>query len=93
MTSMGDLGRELEQLAKHPMPAHPPTELDELEARLKAFFAWAQGRPHGEIRSRFVSEFTPDPLHDDVVAAMSEGRGGDLRHRLPVATPAPPETA
>jgi hypothetical protein len=87
MTSMGDLGRELEEIGKHPRPAHPPTELDELEARLKAFFEWAHGRSHGEVRSRFESEFTTEPLHDEVVAAISDGRGREVRHRLPVAPP------
>lgn len=83
---MGDLGRELDQLHGHPMPSHPPTELDALEARLAAFFAWAHGRPHPEIRNRFESDFpSSQALHDDVVTAIGEGRGTEVRGRLDVA--------
>jgi hypothetical protein len=84
MTGMGDLGRELEQMRDNPQPSKPRTELDDLEARLASFFEWAHGRPHPEIRSRFASEFAPDPLHDHVVAAMSDGRASEVRDQLPI---------
>lgn len=87
MTSMGDLGREFDELRDHPQPSKPETELDKLEARLDAFFTWAHQRPHPEIRQRFESEFTAEPLHDDVVTAIGEGRGAAVRDRIPVEAP------
>jgi hypothetical protein len=86
MAGIGDLGREIEQIRDHPQPLKPRTELDELEARLAAFLAWAHGRPHTEIRSRFASDFSSEPLHDDVVTAISDGRGTDVRDQLPLPT-------
>jgi phytoene/squalene synthetase len=91
MTSLGDFGREIDDLRDHPQPIHPETELDRLEARLHAFFDWAQNRPHPEIRSRFESEFTAEPLPDEHVAAISEGRGPEIRPQLNVA-PGEPDT-
>jgi hypothetical protein len=87
MTSMGDIGRELGEIRDHPTPAHPHTELERLEARLHDFFAWAKDRPHPEIRDKFASEFSAEPLHDDVVAAIGAGRGPDVRDRVPVTPP------
>jgi phytoene/squalene synthetase len=84
MTGMGDLGRELDQIRDNPQPVKPRTELDELEARLAEFFAWAHGRSHPEIRSRFASDFSSEPLHDDAVAAMSDGRAAEVRDQLPI---------
>lgn len=89
MTSMGDFGREIEAMRDHPQPLHPETELDRLEARLRAFFEWAQNRPHPEIRSRFTSEFKSEPPRDAIVAAISEGRGLEVRHELNVTPPDP----
>ena len=85
MTSLGDFGREIDEMRDHPQPLHPETELDRLEARLHAFFEWAHTRPHPEIRTRFESEFTAEPLHDDIVTAIGEGRGREIRHQIDVA--------
>ena len=52
---------------------------------MHAFFEWAHTRPHPEIRSRFEAEFTAEPLHDEHVAAISEGRGSEIRPQLNVA--------
>jgi hypothetical protein len=85
MTSMGDIGRELNEIRDHPQSTHPQSELDRLEARLHEFFAWSHGRPHPEIRSQFAAEFSNEPLHDEVVHAIGEGKGAEVRDRLPVA--------
>jgi phytoene/squalene synthetase len=91
MSSIGDFGREIDEMRDNPQPIHPETELDRLEARLRAFFVWAHNRPHPEIRARFESEFTAEPLHDEVVTAIGEGRGSEVRHQLNVA-PGDPDT-
>jgi hypothetical protein len=88
MSSMGDLGREINERRDHPKAASGNAELAKLEARLQDFFAWARGRAHPEIRDQFAAAFSAEPLHDDVVHAIGEGRGADVRDRLPVA-PAP----
>jgi hypothetical protein len=85
MSSIGDFGREMDQMRDNPQPLHPETELDRLEARLHAFFQWAHTRPHPEIRSRFEAEFTAEPLPDEHIAAISEGRGPEIRPQLNVA--------
>jgi len=90
MTSMGDFGREFDELRDHPQPLHPETELDRLEARLRAFFEWAQNRPHPEIRSRFETDFKAEPPQDAIVAALSEGRGNEVRDQLNL-TPTDPD--
>ena len=92
MTSMGDIGREINEMRDHPTPANPPSELDRLEARLHDFFAWANGRPHPEIRSKFAEEFNAEPLHDEVVDAIAGGRGADVRDRIPEVPVAPGDT-
>lgn len=89
MTSMGDIGRELNEIRDHPTPSKPQNELDRLEARLKDFFAWAHGRPHAEIRSHFAEHFSDAPLHDHVVEALEKGEGEAVRDQLPV----PPDEA
>lgn len=86
MTSMGDIGRELNEIRDHPTPSKPESELDRLEARLKDFFAWANGRPHPEIRSHFAEHFSAAPLHDEVVDALGKGKGEEVRARLPVTS-------
>lgn len=87
MSSMGDLGREINEMRDHPKPAGGNTELDRLEARLHEFFDWARGRPHPEIREKFASDFSDAPLHDHVVDALSQGQGADVRAHLPVEPP------
>ena len=82
---MGDLGREVQQVRDDPQPIHPTTELDELEGRLSAFFDWAHGRSHQEIRDRYAADFAADPLDDDIVGVIGEGRGSEVRARLPHA--------
>jgi phytoene/squalene synthetase len=89
MTSLGDFGREIDDMRDNPQPIHPETELDRLEARLQAFFEWANTRPHPEIRQRFQSEFTAEPLADEHVEAISEGRGSEIRPQLNVAPGGP----
>jgi len=84
MTSMGDIGRELNEIRNHPTPSKPQNELDRLEARLKAFFEWAHGRPHPEIRDKFAEDFSDAPLHDEVVDALKQGKGEEIRDQLPV---------
>jgi hypothetical protein len=87
MSSMGDLGREINEMREHPKPNPSHTELERLEARLHEFFEWAHGRPHPEIRERFAADFSAEPLHDEVVDALTNGRGADVRTRLPVEPP------
>jgi len=84
---MGDIGRGLERIATDPQPIDPPTPLDQLEERLADFFDWAHGRPDPEIRDRFATDFGGDALHDDVVAAIGDGRGPEVRDRLSFGTP------
>ena len=92
MSSMGDLGREINEMRDHPKPAPSDTELERLEARLHEFFEWAHGRPHPQVREKFASDFSDQPLHDDVVDAITKGRGHEVRAELPVQPPGPAET-
>jgi hypothetical protein len=92
MSSMGDLGREINEMRDHPRPAPAHTELERLEARLRDFFEWAHGRPHPEIREKFARDFSDEPLHDDVVDALTKGRGTEVRAELPVQPPEPSES-
>jgi hypothetical protein len=84
MSSMGDLGRQVEQIRDDPKPANPPDELSDLEQRLDEYFTWAHGRSEQEIRSRFESDFAKGPLAEDMVAGLREGRGREFRTRLPL---------
>jgi len=79
MSSMGDLGRQFERIEEDPQTTHPRTELDELEDRLDAFFAWGRGRPDRDIRDRFREDFGATPLEDDHVEAINAGREQDVR--------------
>jgi hypothetical protein len=89
MSSMGDLGRELNDIRDHPTPSKPQNDLDRLEARLKDFYAWAHGRQHDEIRNHFAENFAEAPLRDDVVDALGKGKGDEVRSELPVTPDGP----
>lgn len=89
---MGDLGREINEMRDHPKAAPANNELEQLEARLHEFFDWARGREHPEIREKFKDAFSAEPLHDDVVDALTSGRGAEVRADLPVPPPEPSES-
>jgi hypothetical protein len=82
MSSMGDLGRQFEREQNDPRPAHPQTELEQLEGRLNAFLAWGQGRPDRDIRDRFRLDFGETALDDEHVEAINAGRTAELRATL-----------
>jgi phytoene/squalene synthetase len=82
MSSIGDIGREFERMKDDPQPAHPATELDQLEQRLDAFLAWGKGRPQAEIRDRFDRDFAASTLDDTTVSAIGDGRSADVRPAL-----------